>query len=202
MKKLTKFEEVYKKIINECKTINPTKRLIKESENNQDFEDQEYDGQDEDIEDKLYDIGFDTAQPVEYIMLDLLKEAENDPQTVYNKIVEGVRNDGYIEQNDKGENIITITNFADSLYIYFPVEVIKDPQFKKDYQLFQNWWNDIGYDGWSGYGDRGGTINDGEIIDKIFALFNDLGDGSEEKPKICYDDEQLDDDYDESEDEE
>ena len=148
----------------------------------------------DDIMDELYDKGFDDAQPVEYIMLKLLNEAENDPQTVYNKVVEAIKQYDYVEQNDKGEYIITITCFADHIYTNFPSEVIQDPEFKEDYQHFSEWWEVIGIDGWCGYGDRGGVITDGEIIDKIYNLFNDFGDGSEEKPKIFYGDEDLDDD--------
>lgn len=145
-----------------------------------------------DVIDQLEEKGFDWAQPNYDIMIKLLDAAEADPQTVFNKIVGDIIQCDYVEQNDRDENIVTVTRFADFLYTNFPVEVIQDPQFKEDYQFFQNWFDEEGYDGWSGYGDRDGVIEDNEIIDKIYMLFNDFGDGSPENPKIWYDDEDLD----------
>lgn len=189
-----KFEQKYKLIMESIKNSS----LIKE----------DLDDQQQNIEEELENMGFDTAQPTHKVMMALLDQAEQSPEItkkVYDTIIQQLRIEDYIEQED-GKYFVDITVFADVLYTNFPIDVMQDLEFRTAYKTFQDYYNDTGYDGWSGYGDRDGVIDDYEVINKIEELFRDLGDGTEQNPNIdfssVYDDQDEDDeDYDDQDEE-
>lgn len=193
---MDKFTKTYLNIIRECNSNKLNKHLIKEDD---DFD------EDEDIEEQLEEAGFSTCCPDDDIMIKLLEYATENAITVYNTII---NQDGYCERYD-GKNdkqCISITEFADCLYCYFPSELITDSNFKENYIKFQTWFDEFGYDGWCGYGDRGGYLDDPYIIEKIHDIFDSVTDGTNERPLICndvtdWDDDDEDEDNDNDEDE-
>lgn len=201
--KFKKFEQKYNTIMEQIKNSSK-KSIIKESQDEESLE-KRYD-----TEDELEQIGFDLSQPTPEIMMSLLEQAKKSPEItkkVYDTIIQQLRDEDFIEQ-DEGKYLVDITQFADILYTTFPVEVIQDVEFKNDYKLFQDYYNEYAYDGWSGYADRGGVINDYEVINTIEELFADLGDGTEQNPNIdfssVYDDwdQDQEEDYDDQDQEE
>lgn len=144
-----------------------------------------------DIEEKLEDMGFSVCEPCEDIMEKLLHHAKTDPQAVYEKIMCDLRDCDYVLVDAEGKYYVTVTSLADFFYTNFPAEVIDDEEFRAQYQEFQDWFEDEGYDGWCGYGDRGGCLDDGWIIDELHELFTGCCDGSELKPYIEYGDDEF-----------
>lgn len=170
--KMDKFIKEYLKVINEC---NKNSQVIKE-----DLTEEEYDQ----LVEALEDYGFSTSGPDYDIMDKLLTYAEENARTVYNKII---NLDGYCEKSvdeDSGEYFVSITEFADGLYCYFPPELITDPQFKDVYIKFQTWFEETGYDGWCGFGDRGGYLDDPYLVGRIEDIFDSVTDGTEDRPLI------------------
>lgn len=171
---LNKFNDLYTKIVNECQKSNTKKTLIKERSYNV------YDP----ILDKLNDAGFDTDGPNDQIMDNLLEVAKTNPQKVYYECVniEEYQEDCVYYDEDIEKYCIDISDFANSVYLNFPAELIKDKKFRKDYYIFQSWFNEQGYIDWIGYTES--DLTNKEIINKITEIFKNCQKGTKDEPLI------------------